>query len=92
MLSVLAGRDKTGRIVSKKEYNEDLISDVEKALAFLNEHLNTAHEFVADSIKSQEVLEIHPLALREAIVNAVVHRDYWQKGGIYYCNGYLMTE
>lgn len=75
-----SGRDKTGRIVSKKEYNEDLISDVEKALAFLNEHLNTAHEFVADSVKSQEVLEIHPLALREAIVNAVVHRDYWQKG------------
>lgn len=75
-----SGRDRAGKIVSKKEYNEDLVSDVEKALAFLNEHLNTAYEFPADSLKRREVLEIHPLALREAVVNAVVHRDYWEKG------------
>ena len=79
-----SGRDKAGRIVSKKEYNEDLISDVEKTLAFLNEHLNTAYEFPPDSMKRREVLEIHPLALREAVVNAVVHRDYWQKNNPQY--------
>ncbi|MDE3269765.1 MAG: hypothetical protein OYH77_05735, partial [Pseudomonadota bacterium] len=67
-------------ITDKKRFAKDLISNVEGAMAFLANHLNLSHEFTDDSMRRKEVLEIPPLALREALVNAVVHRDYSDRG------------
>ena len=75
-----SGIDETDKIVAKKQFNEDLFSDVENALAFLKEHLNMEYRFPHDSPRREEILEIPPEALREAVVNAVTHRDYRERG------------
>lgn len=66
-------------ITDTKRFDKDLLSSVEGAMSFLKEHLNLGYEFPADSMRRVEVLEIHQNALREALVNAVVHRDYSNK-------------
>ena len=75
-----SGLDEAGDIVAKKQFNEDLLSDVKKAMAFLKEHLNTEYRFPHDNMRREEILEVPPEALREAIVNAVTHRDYRERG------------
>ncbi|MCP4755488.1 MAG: AAA family ATPase, partial [Proteobacteria bacterium] len=44
----------------------------------LKKHLNLRIEI--EGLRHQKILEIPELALREAIVNAVCHRDYFEKG------------
>ena len=75
-----SGLDEDGKIVAKKQFNEGLLSDIEKAMAFLREHLNTEYKFPNDKMQREEVLEVPQDALREAIVNAVTHRDYRERG------------
>ena len=74
-----SGLDEKDEMV-KKQFNEGLLSDIEKAMAFLREHLNTEYKFPNDKMKRKEVLEVPQDALREAIVNAVTHRDYRERG------------
>ena len=74
------GLDEAGKIVAKKQFNEDLLSDVEKAMAFLKEHLNTEYRLPHDDMRRKEILEIPHEALREAVVNAVTHRNYHELG------------
>lgn len=57
-----------------KEYTGSLYEMIENAIIFLKNHLNISA--VINGLKRQEILEIPESALREAILNAVVHRDY----------------
>ena len=66
----LAARDCTG----------NLFSQVEDAMDFLTNRLNRS--FVIEGRKRREALEVPELALREAVINAVVHRDYNIRGPI----------
>lgn len=65
-------------ILDRKEFAEDLISNIEDTILFLKKHLNLRIEI--EGLRHQEILEIPELALREAVVNAVCHRDYFEKG------------
>ena len=74
------GADESGEIIAKNQFNDDLISSMKKALVFLEENLNTAYRFSNNNMRREELLELPQIALREAIVNAVTHRNYLDRG------------
>jgi ATP-dependent DNA helicase RecG len=65
-------------ILDKKDFAGDLISNIEDTILFLKKHLNLRYEI--KTLRRDEILEIPEVALREAVVNAVCHRDYFEKG------------
>jgi ATP-dependent DNA helicase RecG len=65
-------------ILDKKTFEGDIITNIDDAINFLKRHLNVSFEIKEKQRK--EKLEIPEVVLREAVVNAVVHRDYFEKG------------
>ena len=65
-------------ILDAKELNGDIMSKVDDAIVFLKKHLRMSYQIV--SVRRENVLELPEDALREAVVNAVCHRDYFEKG------------
>ncbi len=65
-------------ILDKKTFEFDIITNIDNALTFLKRHLNVSFEIKEKQRK--EKLEIPEVVLREAVVNAVAHRDYFEKG------------
>ena len=66
-------------ILDHKVFNSDIISNIEEVLLYLKKNLRTVYRFVPGQARREEALEIPEEALREAVVNAVVHRDYFDK-------------
>jgi ATP-dependent DNA helicase RecG len=67
-------------ILDRKELTGNLIENVEDALIFLKKHLQLRWEITSESTRRKEILELPEVALREAMVNAVCHRDYNEEG------------
>ena len=65
-------------ILDKKTFEFDIITNIDNSLTFLKRHLNVSFEIKEKQRK--EKLEIPEVVLREAVVNAVAHRDYFEKG------------
>lgn len=65
-------------ILDKKTFEFDIITNIDNSLTFLKRHLNVSFEIKEKQRK--EKLEIPEIVLREAVVNAVAHRDYFEKG------------
>jgi ATP-dependent DNA helicase RecG len=65
-------------IVDRKDFTGDFFSNIEDSLSFIERHINVAAK-ITDTIR-EDIWEIPKVALREAIVNAVVHRDYLETG------------
>ena len=53
-------------------------SNVDDAMLFLIKHLRMSYRI--ESLQRENILELPEDALREAVVNAVCHRDYFEKG------------
>jgi ATP-dependent DNA helicase RecG len=70
--ALFQGTTKT-KILDTKIYGEDIASNYQKALVYLKSHLNT--EFIITG-KRENKLELPEEALREALMNALTHRDY----------------
>lgn len=70
---LFAGTDKVD-ILDRKEQTGNLMDNVEQAMIFLKRHLSLRYEIT--ELKRKEILEIPEAVLREAILNAVIHRDY----------------
>lgn len=51
---------------------------IEECILFLRKHLNLRYE-ITDT-RRKEILDIPEIALREAVINALCHRDYFEKG------------
>jgi ATP-dependent DNA helicase RecG len=66
------------KILDRKEYDGDIYSNYENAIIYLQSKLNT--EFIIKSGPREEKLELPEEALREAILNAIAHRDYFVSG------------
>ncbi|MCL2844524.1 MAG: putative DNA binding domain-containing protein [Chitinivibrionia bacterium] len=71
------GTDKS-YILDAKELNGDIVSNVDDAIIFLKKHLRISYKI--ETLQRQNILELPEDALREAVVNAVCHRDYFEKG------------
>jgi ATP-dependent DNA helicase RecG len=73
------GTGKT-KILDQQIYEGNIVETHKAAIAYLEAHLNT--EYVIRSGPRQEILELPVDALREAILNAIGHRDYRLTGHI----------
>ena len=60
--------------LDRKEYTGDLFSQLEQTEMFIKNHLSLRAEI--RGLKRYDYLEIPENAIREALVNAYVHRDY----------------
>jgi len=66
--------DKT-QIVDDLMVETDLINQVAEAMKFIARHISVRYKFEGEP-KRKEVWEYPLEALREAVINAIVHRDY----------------
>jgi ATP-dependent DNA helicase RecG len=65
-------------ILDAKELNGDIVSNVDDAIVFLKKHLRVSYKI--EGLRRENILELPEDALREAVVNAACHRDYFEKG------------
>jgi ATP-dependent DNA helicase RecG len=66
-------------IIDQKRFSKSLINNFEEAFKFIVSKLNTRYVI---NEKREEVLELPKEVIREALMNAIVHRDYFSKGHI----------
>jgi ATP-dependent DNA helicase RecG len=65
-------------IYDRRDVRDDLLTQFNEAIAFLKKHLNLRSEIVG--LERVDSYEIPLEAMREAVVNALMHRDYSVKG------------
>jgi ATP-dependent DNA helicase RecG len=66
-------------VQDRKDFNDDILANIEQALMFLKRHIPVRYEMTG-SARRKEVPLIPHEALREAVINAVAHRDYFERG------------
>lgn len=71
------GCDKS-RIIDRAEIRSFPVRAIEEAIAFVQKHALYGAEIGA--VRRKERWSLPPVALREAVINAVVHADYAQRG------------
>ena len=69
--------------LDKREYDGPIYEQIEEAYQFVLKHINLGMEI--DGIYRKEIYEILPSALREAIANAVTHRNYMDNACVHVC-------
>lgn len=65
-------------IVDQKDVNNNLIAAVDDCIAFINRHTNMGAKIGV--IKREDIPQFPPEAVREVVINAIVHADYAMKG------------
>jgi len=65
-------------ILDRKDFAGGLVSDIEESLRFIER--NTRIGYRIEKLRREDVPEYPMRALREAITNAVMHRDYFEVG------------
>lgn len=80
VVGALAGADLGDDFIDRKDLSGDMFAVLEKIEVFLGLHLRTRHEITG--FQPEVRPEIPVGALREAVVNALVHRDYTIPGPI----------
>ena len=67
------------KIIDRKDFRDDLVQDYENAFKFLQQHLRL--EYVIEGGRPrEEIPEIPYDALKEALLNSIIHRDYFEIG------------
>jgi ATP-dependent DNA helicase RecG len=61
-------------IYDRRDVRDDLLSQFDEGVAFLKKHLNVRSEI--RGVNREDIYEIPLEVLREALVNALMHRDY----------------
>lgn len=80
---IKCGLFRDGAVVVEREASGSLIAEVRSALSFLLENIPHTWKIDVESGVRKEEYEVPPEALREALVNAVIHRDYEIRSPIY---------
>jgi ATP-dependent DNA helicase RecG len=70
------GADITFPIVDRRELTGTAEFLIDRGWQFVADHLRTAYEFPENSMDRREIAEYPAEAVREALANAVAHRDY----------------
>jgi len=65
-------------ILDRKDFAGGAVSDIEESLRFIER--NTRLSYKIESLQREEIPEYPMAALREAITNAVMHRDWYVEG------------
>lgn len=65
-------------IYDRKDIQDDLLTQFNEAIIFLQKHLNVRSEI--KGVNRKDIYEIPLEALREAVANAIIHRDYSMRG------------
>ncbi len=71
------GTDKV-HILDRKDFDGGVVSDIEEALRFVERNTRTAYRI--ERLQRENIPEYPMKALREAITNAVMHRDWFIEG------------
>jgi len=64
-------------IIDSRYVNSDILSNLKEAQEFISKNTKTAFRII--KLERQEVPEYPPAVIREALVNALTHRDYFSK-------------
>lgn len=67
-------------ILARREFTSDILSNYNDSYEFILSKLN--NNYIIKGIDREERLELPKKAIREALVNAFVHRDYWSNSHI----------
>jgi ATP-dependent DNA helicase RecG len=70
------GIDVTGEMIDFKDVESDLISEIEDIENFIYQNISLKAWIENGKIERQEKWEYPPKAIREALVNSIIHRDY----------------
>ena len=62
-------------ILDRKDFDGGIVADIEDAMRFIERNTRTAYRI--ESLRRQNIPEYPIEALREAITNAVMHRDWF---------------
>lgn len=76
-LIAFKGKDRI-HIFDRQDIQDDLLTQFNGALFFLKKHLNRRSEI--KGVNREDIYEIPLEALREAVANAIIHRDYGMRG------------
>lgn len=71
------GADKV-HILDRRDFDGGIVADIEDALSFIERNTRTAYRI--ESLRRENIPEYPMKALREAITNAVMHRDWFFEG------------
>lgn len=71
------GHDRV-HILDRKDFDGGIVSDIEESLRFIER--NTRNAYRIEKLQREEIPEYPMAALREAITNAVMHRDWFNEG------------
>jgi ATP-dependent DNA helicase RecG len=71
------GTDKV-YILDRKDFDGGIVADIEEALRFIERNTRTAYRI--EGLRRENIPEYPMKALREAITNAVMHRDWFAEG------------
>ena len=71
------GKDKV-YVIDRKDFSEDIITNIDSAVSFVEKNTRLAYEI--KGLRRKEIPEYPIEALREAITNALMHRDYFHEG------------
>jgi ATP-dependent DNA helicase RecG len=71
------GADKV-HILDRKDFDGGIVADIEDAMRFIERNTRTAYRI--ERLRRENVPEYPMRALREAITNAVMHRDWFIEG------------
>ncbi len=85
IMGAFKGTERT-YIYDRKDSRADLLTQFNEAIEFIQKHINVCSE-----IRGLDRFDIYELpldALREAVVNAIVHRDYSMRGTSVYISVY----
>ena len=70
------GNDKV-HILDKKDFKANLVDNIDNAMLFIQRH--TKLRYKIEHLRREEIPDYPEVALREAVINAVCHRDYFDK-------------
>jgi ATP-dependent DNA helicase RecG len=71
--SLFMGTDKV-RILDRRGFNSDVFSMIDEVVSYILSKINV--EYIIKHVKREEQPELPEEAIREAVVNALAHRDY----------------
>ena len=77
--ALFMGTDKE-RILDRRGFDSDVYSLIDEVIAYILSKINV--EYIIRHVKREERQELPEEALREAVVNAIAHRDYRSTGNV----------